>query len=368
MRQRLLIHIRRDLPALTVLKLLHHILRRLPIEMRQIQMHIIEHIIHLDMHLQRRPHHPSQKLRDIRRILRVAERHHRLRTRTIPSRRQILLEKDHPDLLILRDPRRLPIRHRKPRDHDIPIRLAERMHHLPRGKLHPNPILDLLQTRRQIRLRELLAAPIGDLQKKDRIHIRIMLLLAIPRPMIPLLPPIIRRRLQNRHIIIRRILLRIRNHNPILQKPRSPHRIRRHNHLMHRRRRILHQPIETLHRRRHPDHHRHRRKSIRFAPLQKLLHDRRRPARILPLHPAMRLIDNEIQPVSLFLHRLRERLPDRIRPAVPVLRQIRRRRQLLRIQEIHPAILQDIPIKRHIRDRLALPQPNPIRLPINLEL
>ena len=60
----------------------------------------------------------------------------------------------------------------------------------------------LLQAVVQVSRRELASAAVLNLNDKNGIHIRIMLLIAILRPMLPFLLPIIRSGLKYRHIII----------------------------------------------------------------------------------------------------------------------------------------------------------------------
>ena len=118
--------------------------------------------------------------------------------------------------------------------------------------------------------------------------------------------------------------------------------------------RPLNQRIESLCSGGHTDDNWHGRDTIRIAALDKLLHDRGGLAGLTSLHATVRFVDDKVQPVALFSDSIRNRLPDRISPAIAIFRELRSNRQLLRIQEINMPILKYLFIKGFLRNRDTL--------------
>ena len=67
----------------------------------------------------------------------------------------------------------------------------------------------------QIRIRDLFPGSGSDLDDKDRIYVRIVLLIGILIPVLTFTDPFIRRSLENSHIAMFCGILRIRDHNPV---------------------------------------------------------------------------------------------------------------------------------------------------------
>lgn len=93
------------------------------------------------------------------------------------------------------------------------------MYDLTKLKTFAGALLYLLQAIVQVRGGELISAAVLHLYDENRIHIGIVLLVAILRPVLPFLLPVIRCSLKNRHIIIDGI--RICDDDSILQQTRS---------------------------------------------------------------------------------------------------------------------------------------------------
>ena len=83
--KRFTIDISRDIATLCILQFFYNFLYCIGIEVRQIQVYIIQSLINLNMHLHRCTDHSSQKLCNIGCIRRMTEGHHRLCSWTIPS-------------------------------------------------------------------------------------------------------------------------------------------------------------------------------------------------------------------------------------------------------------------------------------------
>ena len=83
--KRFTIDISRDIATLCILQFFYNFLYCIGIEVRQIQVYIIQSFINLNMHLHRCTDHSSQKLCNIGCIRRMTEGHHRLCSWTIPS-------------------------------------------------------------------------------------------------------------------------------------------------------------------------------------------------------------------------------------------------------------------------------------------
>ena len=83
--KRFTIDISWNIATLCILQFFYNFLYRIGIEVRQIQVYVIQSFIDLNMHLHRSTDHSPQKLCNIGCIRRMAERHHRFCSRTIPS-------------------------------------------------------------------------------------------------------------------------------------------------------------------------------------------------------------------------------------------------------------------------------------------
>lgn len=70
-------------------------------------MNIVQNIIHLNVHLHRGPHHAPKKLRNIGRIAGMLKGHHRFRTGTVPTCRQIFFKEHDANISIIGNTRRL---------------------------------------------------------------------------------------------------------------------------------------------------------------------------------------------------------------------------------------------------------------------
>ena len=92
-----------NISAFFVLESGNHVLHRIPIKERQIQVNIIQAFIAFHPALQGCTHHAAQQLRNICGVHRPAEGHHGFRPWAIPTRREVLLEKYHPDFLVVAD-------------------------------------------------------------------------------------------------------------------------------------------------------------------------------------------------------------------------------------------------------------------------
>ena len=221
-------------------------------------MHVVQNVVHLNVHLHRCSYHSTKKLCDVGSIIGMLEGHHGLCTRAIPASGKILFEENHADISILCDVGRLLIAHIESIDGQCSRRATEGMNYLTAFQLEACAFLNLGNAVIQIGIRQSITGSIQNLNNQNWIHIGIMLLKAILRPMLPLFFPVIRSSLQNGHIVIDRAFFRVGNNNPILQKSGSTHFIRRHDGFMDRRRRALDQRIKSLRGSGHTDNNRHR--------------------------------------------------------------------------------------------------------------
>lgn len=72
------------------------------------------------------------------------------------------------------------------------------------------------------------------------------------------------------------------------------------------------------------------------------------------LRTAMGFVNDEVQPVALLAHGVRERLPDGVLPSVGMLCQVAGFGEFLRVQEVDVAILQHFHVERIVADHDAL--------------
>ena len=132
-----------NLTALGALKRLDHILNGLGIKVRQIEVHVVQDIVHLNMHLHGCSDHSAEQLRDIGRVRSTTERHHGFSARAIPAGGEILLEENHLDVLLVRNTGRLQISDRDTIDLDGAGCLAKGMYDLSVLKAEACPLLNL---------------------------------------------------------------------------------------------------------------------------------------------------------------------------------------------------------------------------------
>ena len=178
-------------------------------------MHVVQNVVHLNMHLHRRSYHSTEKLRNICGVVSVLKGHHGLCSWAIPASRKILFEEYHADISILSNIGWLLVAHIEPIDSQCCCRTAEGMNHLSAFHLESGSFLNLCNAVVQICIRQGITGSIQNLNDQDRVYIGVVLFEAILRPMLPLFFPIIRSSLQNGHIIIDRAFFRIGNNNPI---------------------------------------------------------------------------------------------------------------------------------------------------------
>ena len=178
-------------------------------------MHVVQNVVHLNVHLHRRSYHSTEKLRNICGVVSVLKGHHGLCSRAIPTSRKILFEEYHANIPILGNIRWLLVTHIESIDGQCCCCTAKGMHHLSTFQLKASTFLDLCYTVIQICIRQGITGSIQNLNDQDRVYIGVVLLETILRPMLPLLFPIIRSSLQNGHIIIDCAFLRIGNNDPI---------------------------------------------------------------------------------------------------------------------------------------------------------
>ena len=158
-----------------------------------------------------------------------------------------------------------------------------------------------------------------------------MLLLTILRPVLPFLLPVIGRSLQHGHILAPGRILRIGDNDSVLQQTGSPNIVSGYDDLLDGRFRSSHQIIETFRCSGYANYNRDRSKAVFSTAFEKLLHDCGGLSSGTSLHAAMRFVNNEVQAVKLFVHRVLQRFPNREGASVALLRQITASAELLRI-------------------------------------
>ena len=287
--------------AFLILQRLYHIIDGRLIKLRQIQMHVVQRLVHVDVLLGGCAHHSAQKLRDIGVIHCTAEGHHNLCSRAVPSCGQRLLEENNLDALVVGNAARLAVRHIQTADLNRRCTLAEGVDDLPFQEPVAHPFLYDAKAFIQISGGDLVSAAVLHLDHKNRIYLSVVLLIAILIPVLTFLLPLIRGRLQHCHIIS--AVLGVGDDDPIFQKSRCTHLVRRRPDIMRGRLDALCQAVEALRRSRHADDHRHRRQSIRLGALQELLHDGGVFCEIsCALRTTMGFVNDEVQPVALLSH------------------------------------------------------------------
>lgn len=196
---------------------LDHILNGLGIKVRQIEVHVVQDIVHLNMHLHGCSDHSAEQLRDIGRVRSTTERHHGFSARAIPAGGEVLLEENHLDVLLVRNTGRLQISDRDTIDLDGAGRLSEGMHNFSVLETESCPLLNLPEAVIQIGIGDAAAGLVLHLNHEHRIHVGVVLLLTILRPVLPFLLPVIGSSLQHSHILASRGILRIGDDDSVLQ-------------------------------------------------------------------------------------------------------------------------------------------------------
>ena len=354
--------------ALTTLERLHNILDGIFIEVRQKEMDIVQNIIHLNVHLHRGPHHAPKKLRNIGRIAGMLKGHHRFRTGTVPTCRQIFFKEHDANISIIGDTRRLFIANIEAVHLNGRGGLAKSMYYLTGLEFEAGSFLNFSKAIIQIGVSQFTSATIQNLDNHDWVDIGIVLLKAVLRPVLPLLFPVISGCLENRHIIVYGVFLRIGDDNPIFQKARCPHFIRCNDGFVNCGRRTFNQRIKTLCRSRHTNDNWHRRNLVCIAAFDKFLHDGRSLTGIASLHATMRFINDEIESITLMTHGIRQGLPNSISTAITIFRQLRGCGELLCVQEIDVTVLKHLFVEGIFADCNALAQANFVSLGVNLQL
>ena len=132
-----------DLTSLGALKGLDNILNSLSIKVRQIEVHVVQNIVHLNMHLHGCSDHSAEQLRDIGRVCGTTERHHGFSARAVPAGGEVLLEENHLDILLIRNAGWLQISDCDSIDLDGAGRLAEGMYDFSILETETCPLLNL---------------------------------------------------------------------------------------------------------------------------------------------------------------------------------------------------------------------------------
>ena len=243
-----------NLATLGALKGLDHILNGLGIKVRQIEVHIVQNIVHLNMHLHGCSDHSAEELRDIGRVCGTTERHHGFSARAVPASGEILLEENHLDILLIRDTGWLQISDCDAIDLDGAGRLAKGMYDFSILEVKSCPLLNLPEAVIQVSIGNAAAGLVLHLNHENRIHIGVVLLLTILRPVLPFLLPVISGSLQHGHILASGGILRIGDDNSVLQQTGCPNIVGGHDDLLDGRLCPGHQIVETLRRSGHAKH------------------------------------------------------------------------------------------------------------------
>ena len=210
----------------------------------------------------------------------------------------------------------------------------------------------------QVRIGQFAAAALADLHHKHRVHVGIMLLCGIQTPAGTLFQPFLHGSFQQHDVVFLCRILRIGNDDPILQKARAAHLLRRDNVCIQADvGGVADQGVKPLRRGADAKHHRHGAHAALdpifgiLIPFDEALHDRGVFA-CLPggFCAAVRLINDEIQPVRLALDRIVQCLPDRILPIIGMLGQFSAPADLLRVQKINMPILQHLHVEGFFGD------------------
>ena len=316
------------------------------------------------MGLQRRSDHAAKELRNIGGVLGTPEGHHGFGAGTIPAGRQIFLEEHNADAPILGNALRLHVMDGQPVQRQI-AGLAKGMYDLVLRKAPARAGLDLGKAVIQIGIGNGLACATLHLDHEHGIDLGIMLLRAVLIPMEALILPFISRSLQHSHIVPARSILRVSDNDAVFQKARRAHLRRSDDGLMDRRCRPLDQCIEPLRRGGHADDHGDRRELIGRAALDKFLHDGRGASGILAVHPAVGLVNDEIQPVGFLPDSIGKRVPNGILPPVAVAGEIALLAQLLGVQKIDMPVIQVLLVEGFVVNGDALIEADFICFQIN---
>ena len=136
-------NIGRNLTALGTLKCFDHILNGLGIKVRQVEVHVVQNIVHLNMHLHGRSDHSAKELCNISRVCSTTERHHGFSTGAVPTGRQIFLEENYLDIFLVCNAGWLQISYCDSIDLDGAGCLAKGMYDLSVLKAEACPLLNL---------------------------------------------------------------------------------------------------------------------------------------------------------------------------------------------------------------------------------
>ena len=351
-----------NLTALGALKRLDHILNGLGIKVRQIKVHVVQDIVHLNMHLHGCSDHSAEQLRDIGRVRSTTERHHGFSARAVPASGEILLEENHLDIFLVCNAGWLQISYCDSIDLDGAGRLAEGMYDFSILETEACPLLNLPEAVIQVSIGNAAAGLVLHLNHENRIHIGVVLLLTILRPVLPFLLPVISGSLQHGHILASGGILRIGDDDSVFQQTGCPNIVGGHDDLLDGRLCPGHQIVETLRRSGHAKHDGNGSQTVFPAALEELLHDGGGLRSSASLHATVGLVNDEVQAVVLLVHRVLQRFPDGEGASVALLCQITALTQLLGIQEIDMPIIQHFLVKGFIGDSHTLVEPNLVRL------
>ena len=133
---------------------------------------------------------------------------------------------------------------------------------------------------------------------------------------------------------------------------------------MYRGGRSLNKAIKALGGSRHTNNNGHRRELVLGATFKEFLHDRGCFACLTTLHTSMRLVDDQIQTVTLFTCCVGESFPNRVLSCVAVLGQIRAFTKLLCVEKIDVSVIQYLAVEGFLRDGNALIKTDFVRLQI----
>ena len=294
----------------------------------------------------------------------MTEGHHGFCSRAVPSRRKIFFEEYYLDIPILCNARGFFIADIQAVYGNRRRSLSEGVYNLSLGEVESRSFLNLAKAIVKIGIRYTIARATQYLNNENGINVSIVLFTAILCPVIPLFFPIVCCCLKNRHIFIERTFLGIGNNDSILQKSRSTNFICRYYDFMYCGGCSFNKTVKALGSSRHTDNNRHRSELVLGTTFKEFLHDSRCTARFTTLHTSMRLVDNQIQTVTLFTCRVGESFPNRILSCVAVLGQIRTFTKLLCVEEIDVSVIQYLTVKGFFRDGNALIKTDFVRLQI----
>ena len=125
---------------------------------------------------------------------------------------------------------------------------------------------------------------------------------------------------------------------------------------------VAHQPAEALIRGAHANDNRHCRKPVRLAAFQELLHNGGGSCRVPVMHAAMGLVNDHVQAVAFFRCGILQSLPDGVGTAVAAADKTAGPAELLRVQEVNHAVIQQLLVKGVVLDGNALVRTDLVRL------